>query len=184
MTATLSSQLFVLRRSVWWSRGGSAACSSSSLLLGGACRNSTPAITYDPTTVPASTTTVPPATTASAGVDGPASSLATVTAGEAWVDATANLTGMESYCGNLSFVSAHPHRDLVFAGVAGQGLFSSAPGSSEWIPFGRGAESAPLNHRTSSFVYDPDDPLRFWESGYFGLGRATRRVCRQREPYG
>jgi hypothetical protein len=78
---------------------------------------------------------------------------------------------MESYCGNLSFVSARPDRDQVLAGVAGQGLFSNDPGSAEWIPFGRGAGSASLNHRTSSIVYDPADPRRFWESGYYGLGR-------------
>jgi hypothetical protein len=77
---------------------------------------------------------------------------------------------MESYCGNLSFVSARPGREQVLAGVAGQGLFSSGPGSSEWTPFGRGDGSASLNHRTSSIVYDPDAPERFWESGYYGLG--------------
>jgi photosystem II stability/assembly factor-like uncharacterized protein len=75
---------------------------------------------------------------------------------------------MESYCGNLSFVSARPDRDQVLAGVAGQGLFSRDAGSSEWAPFGRG--SASLNHRTSSIIYDPAEPARFWESGYYGLG--------------
>jgi photosystem II stability/assembly factor-like uncharacterized protein len=143
-------------------------------LLGGGCSGSPPAITFDSTIAPPATTTLPGATTASAPVGdssaGPTSSLAPVAAGRKWVDATANLTGMESYCGNLSFVSARPDRDQVLAGVAGQGLFSNDPGSSEWIPFGRGAGSASLNHRTSSIVYDPADPRRFWESGYYGLG--------------
>jgi hypothetical protein len=141
-------------------------------LLAAACSNNSPAITFDPTTVPPPTTV--PAVTASTAVPDrsavPTSSLAPVAAGDKWVDATANLTGMESYCGNLSFVSARPDRDQVLAGVAGQGLFSSDPGSSEWIPFGRGPGSASLNHRTSSIVYDPADPGRFWESGYYGLG--------------
>jgi hypothetical protein len=101
---------------------------------------------------------------------GPTSSLAPVDVGRRWVDATANLTGMESYCGNLSFVSSRPDRDQVLVGVVGQGLFSNEPGSSEWTPLGRGPGSASLNHRTSSIVYDPSDPRRFWESGYYGLG--------------
>jgi hypothetical protein len=136
------------------------------VLLGGGCGDNPPAITFDSTTVPPPATT-PPATTVGESA-GPASSLAAIAVGTEWVDATANLTGMESYCGNLSFVSARPDRDQVLAGVAGQGLFASDPGSSEWIPFGRG--SASLNHRTSSIVYDPADPARFWESGYYGLG--------------
>ena len=57
-------------------------------LVGGACRNNTPAITYDSTTLP-TTTTQPPATTESADVEAPASSSATAAAaGEAWVDVT------------------------------------------------------------------------------------------------
>jgi hypothetical protein len=93
-----------------------------------------------------------------------------VAVGREWVDATANLVGLESYCGNLAFVSAHPTRDQVYLGVAGQGLFVSGPDSPQWTEFGRGEGSAPLDHRTSSIIYDPDDPDRFWESGYFGLG--------------
>jgi len=142
-------------------------------LVGAGCGEDSPAIPFDSTTVPPATT-VRSATTASDTVTKPSaapnSSLAPVAVGEEWADATANLTGMDSYCGNLSFVSARPDRDQILAGVAGQGLFSNEPGSSEWTPFGRGPASASLNHRTSSIVYDPTDPARFWESGYYGLG--------------
>jgi photosystem II stability/assembly factor-like uncharacterized protein len=93
-----------------------------------------------------------------------------VSVGDDWIDVTANLVGLESYCGNLAFVSANPFRDQVYVGIAGQGLFVSGPDSPEWNEFGRGEGSAPLDHRTSSIIYDPDDPDRFWESGYFGLG--------------
>ncbi len=139
--------------------------------LGAACANDTPAITFDPTTVPPATTRprgTPASTDAGSTAVSPTSSSPPVAAGQEWVDVSANLAGMESYCGNLSFVSARPDRDQVLAGVAGQGLFSRDPGSSEWIEFGRG--SASLNHRTSSIIYDPADPARFWESGYYGLG--------------
>jgi len=142
------------------------------VLVGAACSDNAAPITFDPTTVPRSTTTVPSTSESTAPESSSAASTSSldVAVGEAWVDATANLTGMKSYCGNLSFVSARPDRDQVLAGVAGQGLFSSDPGSSKWVPFGRGSGSVSLNHRTSSFVYDPAEPGRFWESGYYGLG--------------
>jgi hypothetical protein len=137
----------------------------STALFAAACGGGSPRpITFDATTLPPPSTSIPPSLTE------PTSSLPAVAAGEAWGDATANLTGLESYCGSLSFVSARPDRDQVLAGVVGQGLFSSDPGSAEWVPFGRDPGSAPLTHRTSSIIYDPADPQRFWESGYFGLG--------------
>ena len=143
------------------------------VVVGAACEDGPSAITFDATTVPRPTTTVPSVTGSTESADPSETSTSPsfpVTVGEEWIDATANLTGMESYCGNLSFVSARPDRDQVLVGVAGQGLFASDSASSEWIPFGRGSESASLNHRTSSIVYDPDDPRRLWESGYYGLG--------------
>jgi photosystem II stability/assembly factor-like uncharacterized protein len=141
-----------------------------SAVLGAACQDNSAPITFDPT-VPRTTTTVrrPPPSSAPVGTSSavpPSSS--PVDVGRRWVDATFNLAGMDSYCGNLSFVSARPDVDQVLAGVAGQGLFANDAGSTEWVPFGRG--SALLNHRTSSIVYDPTDPQRFWESGYYGLG--------------
>lgn len=112
----------------------------------------------DPEPAPASSTTDPPT---------PAGDLVV---GDAWVDVTSNLVGIESYCGTLSFVSAPPHEDRVLASVVGQGLFSIEPGSDEWTAFGRGPDSAPIDHRTSGFVYDPANPDTFWESGFFSLG--------------
>lgn len=93
-----------------------------------------------------------------------------VAVGAEWQDVTADLEGLESYCGNLAFVSAHPVDDLLIASVAGQGLFSFDSQESRWDPFGAGSGSVALDHRASSIVYDPDDPDRFWESGFFGLG--------------
>lgn len=90
--------------------------------------------------------------------------------GTEWLDVTLNLAGVESYCGNLAFVSSHPTEDLVFASVSGQGLFSFDWDSQRWNPFGRGSDSAAIDHRASGVVYDPQDPDRFWESGYFSLG--------------
>ena len=140
-----------------------------SLIVVAACGDDVPAITFDPTT-PTSPPTSGPETSPSSSVSAPGSSVPAVAVGDEWVDATSNLTGIESWCGNLAFVSARPDRDQVLTGVAGQGLFVNNPDSPDWIPFGRGSESAPLDHRTSSIIYDPDAPQTFWESGFFGLG--------------
>ena len=45
-----------------------------------------------------------------------------------WVDATANLAGMPSECGNMSYVGANPGRDQLIAGVAEQGLWQNDAG--------------------------------------------------------
>jgi hypothetical protein len=152
------------------------------VLLGSACGGGTPAITLDP---PPSTSSTVPAFEESSRTsssrddetgrddgepDDEPDDGDDVVVGREWVDATANLEGIESYCGNLAFVSAHPERDEVYTGVSGQGLFVNRPDSPEWAPFGRDGFTAPLDHRTSAIVYDPEDPDRFWESGYFGLG--------------
>jgi hypothetical protein len=143
----------------------------SALLGAAACSDNSAPITFDPT-VPRTTTTtartVPTPGPTGGSTPAPSSSTPSVIFGRRWVDVTANLAGMESYCGNLSFVSARPDSDQLLAGVAGQGLFANDPGAQEWVPFGR--DSVNLNHRTSSIIYDPADPQRFWESGYYGLG--------------
>lgn len=82
-----------------------------------------------------------------------------------WVDVTANLVGMASTCGNVSFVSAHPETDGVFANVATKGIYGLADGSDEWTPL-----ATNVDHRTQWVEYDPEDPDRFWVSGAYGSG--------------
>ncbi len=86
----------------------------------------------------------------------------------AWVDATANLVGLDAECGNLHHVSARPDRDMVIVGVAGQGLWVAENGAETWSRLGGGNGSDPVNNRATSIVYDPADPQRFWESGIYG----------------
>ena len=150
-----------------------AALLVAGVVLLSACGDDVPTLVFDPATEPTfsvtSTSTEPPeAGSSSTAVAGTGSAQFVVD--ETWVDATSNLSGIESYCGNVSFVSARPDRDQVIASVVGQGLFSNEPGSDEWVPFGRQPGSAPVDHRTSGVVYDPANPETFWESGYFGLG--------------
>lgn len=87
-----------------------------------------------------------------------------------WVNATGNLAGMESECGDLSGLSAKPDEDLLIAGVAARGLFASEDGGESWKALGQGHGSDKIPHRPISFVYDPDDTKIWWETGIYGLG--------------
>lgn len=89
-----------------------------------------------------------------------------------WVDATGNLTGLASQCGNLTLMSAPPDQDTVIAGVALQGLWASTNGSSTWARLGQGSGSAQITNRPSSITYDPSNPNVFWESGLYNGGGA------------
>ena len=54
-----------------------------------------------------------------------------------WVNATGKLlAGMVSDCGNMSYVSAKPDEDLLIAGIALDGLWSSTDGGATWNPMG------------------------------------------------
>jgi photosystem II stability/assembly factor-like uncharacterized protein len=87
-----------------------------------------------------------------------------------WTDVTGNLAGVESDCGNMSFVTAHPTLDQVIAGVALRGLWTLDAGSTAWFPLGTGSGSATITNRMSGVAYDPADPMRFWESGIYAEG--------------
>jgi hypothetical protein len=94
----------------------------------------------------------------------------------AWVNATGNLAGLESECGNLTLVSAMPGSDLVIAGVAKRGLYATSDGGKHWASLGAAAGSATLSHRPSAIVYDPEDPSTFWESGIYSGGGLYKTV--------
>jgi hypothetical protein len=87
-----------------------------------------------------------------------------------WAYATANLAGLASECGNMTLLSARPDRDMVIAGVARQGLWSSVNGSTTWSRLGQGQGSAVITDRPSSITYDPSHPNTFWESGIYNGG--------------
>jgi hypothetical protein len=87
-----------------------------------------------------------------------------------WLNATGNLAGLASECGDLSALSAKPDEDLLIAGVAAQGLFASDDGGESWTALGQGADSHKVQNRAVSFVYDPDDSGTWWEAGIYGPG--------------
>lgn len=82
-----------------------------------------------------------------------------------WVDVTANLAGMQSECGNMSYVGANPGKDQVIAGIALQGLWSNDAATGQWAKLGAGG--ADIKNRAASIVFDPDAPDNFWESGHY-----------------
>lgn len=87
-----------------------------------------------------------------------------------WESATTNLEGLQSECGNLSFVSPMPFQDSVIVGVARQGLWIDSEDGT-WERLGTGPGSDQVLNRTSSIVYDPVVPEVFWQSGiYNGAG--------------
>lgn len=100
----------------------------------------------------------------------PTASNPLVTPSASWVDATGNLAGLASECGNLTLLSAVPDSDAIIAGVAKVGLFETRDGGEHWEPLGTGAGSASITNRPSSIVYDPEHPGTFWESGIYNGG--------------
>lgn len=91
-----------------------------------------------------------------------------------WVNVTANLAGMESECGNLSHLSSKPDEDMLIVGVALHGLWASTNGGESWEQLGQGTNSEEIYNRTSSIIYDPDDPNVFWETGIYNGGGVYR----------
>ncbi len=75
---------------------------------------------------------------------------------------------MMSDCGNLSALFTKPDEDLVIAGVAKLGLWSSADGGKTWAHMGDGSKSDAIIHRPTTIVWDPDTADQFWEAGIYG----------------
>jgi photosystem II stability/assembly factor-like uncharacterized protein len=151
-----------------------AAAAVVGLGLLAACSSDDGGITFDsrpPATETTPVTAGPPTTTATTR---PTTSAAKPATARRWVEATANLAGLDSECGNMSLVSARPDRDVLTAGIALQGLWASADGAAEWTPLGGGRGSAEITNRPSSIVYDLENPDTYWESGIYNDGGVFR----------
>ncbi|MCU1504871.1 MAG: glycosyl hydrolase [Ilumatobacteraceae bacterium] len=111
------------------------------------------------------------AASSGSGATTPAIGTGVETVGASWVNDTGNLAGMASECGNMSYVSVRPDKDVVIAGVAHGGLWASTdPSTTVWTALGSGTGSAKIINRPSSFVYDPDHPDTWWVSGIYAGG--------------
>ncbi|MGZ4767738.1 MAG: WD40/YVTN/BNR-like repeat-containing protein [Ilumatobacteraceae bacterium] len=69
---------------------------------------------------------------------------------------------------------ARPDQDMLIAGIAQQGLWTSTGGSDTWSKLGAGAGSATITNRASTIIVDPDNPATFWESGTYNGGGVYR----------
>jgi photosystem II stability/assembly factor-like uncharacterized protein len=131
---------------------------------------------------PISFDTVSTETTAQTPADSPllpSTSVTLVTlpadsAGDSWEDATGDLAGLASECGNLQYVSARPDRRGLISGVSLQGIWSSEDGGDSWTHLGEGAGSDEVTLRLTDVQYDPEDPTRFWISGLYNGGGVYR----------
>ena len=65
---------------------------------------------------------------------------------------------------------ADPTLDQVIVGIGLHGLWSLAPEANGWLPLGTGDGSDEITNRMGAAAYDPEDPFRFWESGYYAFG--------------
>ena len=101
----------------------------------------------------------------SGGGDGTAGTTGTAPNGT-WINETSNLAATPSECGGLGLVSAKPDEDLLIAGIAQNGLWSSTDGGDSWTQFG---DSAAIKNRITAIVYDPVNTMSFWEAGTYNL---------------
>lgn len=90
-----------------------------------------------------------------------------------WVNVTGNLANMASECGNLTMLSPVPVSNTIIAGVALEGLWANNSGST-WSHLGAGSGSDTITNRPSWIVYDPANPVLFWESGIYSGGGVYR----------
>lgn len=86
----------------------------------------------------------------------------------AWMNVTGDLMNVSADCGGLTLVSAKPNEDLLITGVANVGLYGSV-GGGPWSAMGDLPDgAASINNRPTWIVYDPENPMTFWESGSYG----------------
>jgi photosystem II stability/assembly factor-like uncharacterized protein len=103
-----------------------------------------------------------------APVDGPVDSGPSGPPPGNWVNVTSNLANMPTQCGSLTGVFPKPDEDLIFAGIAGMGLWATRDDGMTWQMVGTSeAGSASIINRPLALVFDPTTSTRFWESGIY-----------------
>jgi photosystem II stability/assembly factor-like uncharacterized protein len=94
-----------------------------------------------------------------------------------WMNVTGNLAGIPSdECGNVGRIVAKPDEDKLIVGIAPTGLWASSDGAASWSPIGKGAGSANIVFRASSYVFDPENPQQYWASGIYNGGPGVVRT--------
>jgi photosystem II stability/assembly factor-like uncharacterized protein len=77
---------------------------------------------------------------------------------------------MDSECGNLAGLFSKPDEDMLIAGVAQKGLWSSTDGGQSWQALGTAAGSDTITNRPVAMVFDPDNSTAYYEAGIYNGG--------------
>ncbi len=93
---------------------------------------------------------------------------------KAWRDATGNLAGLRSECGNVNHVANRG--DSLVTAVSLRGAWATADGGQTWRELGQGPDSAEVTLRLTSVLSDPEDSDRFWITGVYNGGGVYETV--------
>jgi photosystem II stability/assembly factor-like uncharacterized protein len=87
----------------------------------------------------------------------------------AWINVTNDLGGDAATWGRFTAltIGAAPGSDVVYVHVGGVGLFVSKDGGAHWI---NTQAPSPMDGFVSNFVFDPQDPGKFWMACWYGKG--------------
>jgi len=113
---------------------------------------------------------LPPAAGGAAGAGNGSSGSTGAYLDGTWTNVTPDFSEIMQTCGPMTGVWSKPERDLVIAGVSNHGLWATSDGGAHWRVLGQGAGSDEVVHGTTSLIFDPDDPRRYWAVGIYGKG--------------
>jgi hypothetical protein len=86
-------------------------------------------------------------------------------AGAAWVNATGNLAGQPTECGDLQSIWAVPGMNKVITGVGGNGLYATTDGGTNWGKISGNVISV----RLMEMRFDPDNPDTWYAGGIYHI---------------
>jgi hypothetical protein len=89
----------------------------------------------------------------------------------AWVNATGNLAGMATECGDFQSIYAIPNVNLTTIGLANNGLYSTTDGGTVWTKM-----TDSVKVRLTQMLFDPDNAKTWYAGGIYhspGIWKTT-----------
>jgi hypothetical protein len=89
-----------------------------------------------------------------------------------WVNATGNLAGQASECGDLQSIWAVPGQNMVITGVANNGIYGTTDGGATWTK----QSGSAVTFRMLQMAFDPVDPNTWYACGIYhspGVAKTT-----------
>jgi photosystem II stability/assembly factor-like uncharacterized protein len=88
--------------------------------------------------------------------------------GAAWVNATGDLAGQPTECGDLQSIWAVPNKDLVVTGVANNGVYGTTNNGTNWKMMSPPASGAgAITVRLLQMLFDPASPNTWYVGGIY-----------------